>query len=103
MKHKKSILETVHESVKGLYDAGLVDITTMHEFDALCLTPVEELSPKEIKSLRLREKVSQSVFASYLNTSVSTIQQWERGEKHPRGISLKMLNIVAKKGLRAIA
>ncbi len=100
---KKSILEVVHESVEGLYDAGLVDATTMHEFNAMCLTPIESLSPREIKSLRLREKVSQGVFALYLNTSVSTVQQWERGEKHPRGIALKMLNLIAKKGLQAIA
>jgi len=99
---KKSILEVVHESVKGLYDAGLVDIQTMHEFNALCLAPVENFSPREIKSLRLREKVSQNVCALYLNISVSTVQQWERGEKHPRGIALKMLNLVAKKGLDAI-
>ena len=100
---KKSILELVYESVEGLYDAGLVDATTMHEFDAMCLTPVENMSPREIKSLRLREKVSQGVFALYLNTSLSTVQQWERGNKHPRGIALKMLNIVARKGLQAIA
>ena len=42
---------------------ALVDATTMHEFNAMCLTPVENLSPREIKSLRLREKVSQGVFA----------------------------------------
>jgi putative transcriptional regulator len=100
---KKSILEVVHESVEGLYDAGLVDAMTMHEFDAMCLTPIESLSPREIKTIRLKEKVSQGVFALYLNTSVSTIQQWERGLKHPRGIALKMLNLVLKKGLHAIA
>jgi putative transcriptional regulator len=36
------------------------------------------------------------------NSSVSTVQQWERGEKHPRGISLKMLNIIAKKGFKRL-
>jgi putative transcriptional regulator len=100
---KKSILEVVHESVEGLYDAGLVDSTTMHEFNAMCLTPIESLSPREIKRLRLREKVSQNVFALYLNISVSTVQKWERGEKHPSGIALKMLNIIEKKGLQVIA
>lgn len=100
---KKSILEVVHESVEGLYDAGLVDVTTMHEFNAMCLTTIESLSPREIKSLRLREKMSQGVFALYLNTSVSTVQKWERGEKHPRGIALKMLNLIAKKGIQAVA
>lgn len=100
---KKSILKVVHESVEGLYDAGLVDATTMHEFNAMCLTPIESLSPREIKSLRLREKVSQGVFALYLNISISTVQQWERGKKHPSGIALKMLNLIDKKGLQAIS
>ena len=100
---KKSVLDVVHDTAKGLHDARLVDVKTMHEFDAYCLTPVKDLKPKQIKQIRLREKVSQAVFASYLNTSVSTVQQWERGDKHPRGISLKILNLVARKGLDTIA
>ena len=99
---KKNLLDTVHDSAKGLYDAGLINVTTMHEFDALCLTPVEDLTAAQIKKIRLREKVSQAVFAMYLNTSVSTVQQWERGDKHPRGIALKLLNLVARKGLALI-
>ncbi|CAM4492534.1 MAG: hypothetical protein LEGION0403_FIIPPAGN_02899 [Legionella sp.] len=96
---KKSILDIVHGTAKGLYDAGIVDPTTMHEFDALCLPPVKLFTAQEIKSLRLKEHVSQVVFAKYLNTSPSTIRQWEQGEKHPRGTSLKLLNLVAEKGL----
>ena len=95
----KSILDVVHESAKGLYDAGIVDATTMHEFDVLCLPPVKLFTSQEIKTLRLKEHVSQVVFAKYLNTSPSTIRQWEQGEKHPRGTSLKLLNLVADKGL----
>ena len=100
---KKSILEVIHEEAEGLYDIGLIDATTMREFDALCLSPVEDLSPQEIKRIRLHEKVSQGVFAIYLNISISTVQQWERGDKKPSGIALKMLNLVARKGIRAIA
>ncbi|MBA2650085.1 MAG: helix-turn-helix domain-containing protein [Legionella sp.] len=96
---KKSILDVVHGSVKGLYDAGIVDATTMHEFDVLCLPPIKLFTSQEIKTLRLKEHVSQVVFAKYLNTSPSTIRQWEQGEKHPRGTSLKLLNLVADKGL----
>lgn len=102
MKQRKSILETVHETAKGLHQEGLVDTQTMREFDALCLTPVKELTPTQIQKLRRREKVSQPVFAQYLNTSPSTVKKWETGEKHPRGTSLKLLNIVYHKGLRAI-
>ncbi len=100
---KQSLLEVAHEMAQGLFKAGIMDTTTLREFDTLCLAPVKELSSKQIKKIRLREKVSQPVFAKYLNTSASTIKQWEQGEKHPRGTSLKLLNIVAQKGLAALA
>ena len=96
---KLTILEAAHEMAKGLYEANVIDSTTMREFDTLCLPLVKELSATEIKKLRLREKVSQPVFAKCLNTSTSTVKQWEQGEKHPRGTSLKLLNLVADKGL----
>lgn len=97
------MLEAAHEMARGLYDAHIINVTTMREFDALCLPPVKELSPKEIKKIRLHARVSQAVFAMFLNTSVSTIKQWELGQKYPRGTSLKLLNIVADKGLQVLA
>lgn len=99
----KSILEVVHESAKGLYDAGLMDVETMHTFDAMCLPPVRGLKPKEIKRIRLREHLSQPVFAKYLNASPSTIKKWETGEKHPAGPTLKLLNLIADKGIEILA
>jgi putative transcriptional regulator len=101
-KTKTRLMDTAHDMAKGLYQIGVIDATTMREFDVLCLPKVKDLSDKEIKTIRLREKVSQAVFASYLNTTSSTVQQWERGEKHPRGTSLKLLNLVADKGLTVL-
>ena len=75
----------------------------MREFDALCLPPVQKLSPGQIKWVRVTNRVSQPVFAAYLNLSPSTVQQWERGDKEPSGPSLKLLNLVRDKGLAAIA
>jgi DNA-binding transcriptional regulator YiaG len=50
---------------------------------------------------RLRNKASQAMFAAYLNTSPSTVQKWEQGQKSPNGPSLKLLNLVDQKaGLR---
>lgn len=99
---KKALLEVAHEMAQGLYDAGVIDGKTMREFDSLCLSPVRDLSAKDVKHIRLRERVSQAIFAKCLNTSVSTVRQWEQGEKHPRGTSLKLLNLVDTKGLMAI-
>jgi putative transcriptional regulator len=96
------ILETVHETARGLHKAGVMDTRTMREFDALCLQPVKTLSAAQIKRLRTRLRVSQAVFAAYLNTSPSTVQKWERGEKKPNGPSLKLLNLVERKGLEVL-
>jgi putative transcriptional regulator len=99
---KKRILKTVHKTAKGLHKAGVMDTKTMREFDALCLPPVKTLSAAQIKRLRLRSKASQAVFAAYLNTSPSTVQKWEQGQKKPNGPSLKLLNLVEQKGLEAL-
>ena len=97
-----SPLDAIYKTAKGLYDAGIVDRQTMREFDVLCLPQLKDFSARDIKRIRLEEKVSQSVFAKYLNTSVSTIKQWELGNKHPRGTSLKLLNLIAEKGLNIL-
>jgi putative transcriptional regulator len=100
---KKSILDVVHESARDLHDAGVMDDVTLKEFDALCLPPVKVYSSVQIKSIRRRSKASQGVFAAYLNTSVSTVQKWECGAKKPNGPSLKLLNLVDRKGLEVLA
>jgi putative transcriptional regulator len=74
----------------------------MREFDALCLPPVKSFSATEIKRLRMRNNASQAVFAAYLNTSPSTVQKWEQGQKKPNGPSLKLLNLVEQNGLEAL-
>jgi putative transcriptional regulator len=99
---KKRILDTVHETAQGLHEAGVMDTKTMREFDALCLPPVKDLSAAQIKQLRKRSKASQAVFAAYLNTSPSTVQKWEQGQKKPNGPSLKLLNLIDQKGLEAL-
>ena len=99
----KSILEVVHGSAKELHDAGLMKDVTMREFDALCLPPVKEYTAVQIKRIRTQAKASQGVFAEYLNISKSTVQKWEQGQKKPNGPSLKLLNLVAEKGLEVLA
>jgi putative transcriptional regulator len=95
----KSILEVVHAEIKGLYDIGLVDATTMREFDIACLAPPEEMSKNKIKSIRLNVGVSQAVFAKYLNSSESAVKKWESGEKKPLGIALRLLQLIEHGGL----
>ena len=68
--YKSKILASVHEAMQDAHDVGIVDKKTMREFDAACLTPVENLSAKDIAALREREGVSQAVLARHLNVAV---------------------------------
>jgi putative transcriptional regulator len=101
--YRSPLMASIHETAEGLHSAGVMDKCTMREFDDLCLTPVRRLEPTEIRGLRLREGVSQAVFARYLNVTTGLVSQWERGEKRPQGASLKLLTLVAKNGLQAVA
>lgn len=102
-KYRSGAMASIHETIEDLYGAGLVDKKTMRKFDEMCLTPVQPLSPEEIRALRLREGTSQAVFARYLNVTTGLVSQWERGEKRPQGASLKLLTLVARNGLDMVA
>jgi putative transcriptional regulator len=101
--YRSSLMASIHETVEGLHSAGVMNKKTLREFDELCLTPVQPFTPEEIRALRLREGASQAVFARYLNVTTGLVSQWERGEKRPQGASLKLLSLVAQKGLANVA
>ncbi len=101
--YRSSVMASIHETAEGLHAAGVMDKQTMRKFDDRCLTPVRPLAPDEIRGLREREGASQAVFARYLNVTTGLISQWERGEKHPQGPSLKLLSLIAKHGLGSVA
>ena len=101
--YRSKVLASVHETALDMTEAGVMTKKTMKVFDEMCLTPVEDMAPEKIREIRLRENASQAVFARYLNVTTGLVSQWERGEKRPRGTSLKLLTLVAKNGLAAVA
>ena len=76
---------------------------TMRAPGEMCPTPAQDMPPEKTRALRLRENASQAVFARHLNMSTSPVSQWQRGEKRPRAASLKLLTLMAKNGLSAVA
>ena len=101
--YKSEAMAAIHETAAGMFKAGVIDKQTMREFDEGCLTPVHEFSAAQIRALREREEVSQTVFARYIGVTKDSISQWERGEKRPAGPSLKLLSLIERKGLASIA
>ncbi len=101
-KAKSPIFEAVHDTARDFYRLGFIDPHQMERFDARCLAPIPEYDSEKIRALRDRFKLSQAVLASVLNTSLSTVRQWEAGDQHPSGPSQKLLNLLERKGLEAL-
>jgi putative transcriptional regulator len=102
-KVKSPILEAVYETAADLHRLGFIDKRKMREFDALCLAiEVPTYDAEKIRAIRERYRLSQAVLASILNTSLSTVRQWEIGKKSPSGPSQKLLNLLDRKGLETL-
>ncbi len=100
-KFRSPTFAVIHEIADGLHEVGAISKPTMHEYDTACLVP-PPMSPTQIRTLRQKLRVSQRVFAAHLNTTPSTVIQWESGAKRPSGMGLKLLYIARKKGLAGL-
>ena len=101
MKAKSLILEAVHETAQDMHLHGIIDKRRMGEYDLLCLKDIPTYDADKIRAIRAKWRLSQPVFAAVLNTSVSTVKQWEIGQKRPSGVSSRLLSILDKKGIEA--
>jgi putative transcriptional regulator len=98
------VLSELLETAADLSPYGLVSKADMAQMRALCAVP-PEYSPQRVVAIRTDvARMSQQVFASVLNVSVSTVQKWESpaAEKHPSGAAAKLLQIVETKGIEAV-
>ena len=102
-RYKSGAFASIHEAAEDLHASGVMGRDAMRAFDEACLIPVQDFAPAEITALREREGASRAAFARHLNVSVRLVERWERGERHPRGASLKLLALVARDGLAAVA
>ena len=100
--YRSDPLRSLHLAAEDLHAVGAIDKATMRRFDVACLTPVAPLQPEEIKRIREKSKMSQTLFALALNVAPTLVSQWERGEKKPSGPSLKLLTLADKKGIEVI-
>ena len=98
------MLKEILETAQGLNAYGVMSKLDMARIRTLCEEP-PAYPPERVVAVRTSiAKVSQSVFASFLNVSVSTVQKWESptADKHPSGAAAKLLQIVETKGLEAL-
>jgi len=99
---RKSIADSITSTIQDLNKSGLVNDITLRNIERLCLPEIKEYSPEKIAKIRKKFKLSQAALASIFNISTSTVQKWEQGNKKPTGASMKLLDIMERKGLEAL-
>lgn len=102
MKKRSDIMDMTFSLANALHAVGAMDKATLREIEALAVPEVKEISAKEIYEIRKANRLSQPVFAKYMNVGPSTVSQWEQGKKKPSGSAARLLDIVRRKGVAAI-
>lgn len=95
-------LDVAYDMAKDIHELGGMDDITMREIEALCLPAKRDIAASEVKRIRESRRLSQAVLAAVLNVGVSTVQQWEMGRKKPSGPSMKLLDLLDRKGLECL-
>lgn len=98
------VLRELLETTAEISAYGLVSKSDIARIKVLCEAP-PEYTPAQIMFIRTgTAKMSQAVFASLLNVSISTVQKWESpvANKRPSGASARLLQLLERKGVNAL-
>ena len=97
------ILDMAHDMAKDLHAVGAMDVNTLRMMDELCLPEKRSFSAADVQRIRPGTRMSQPIFAVMVGVGVSTVAQWEQGLKKPSGASARLLDVIDRKGIAAIA
>ena len=97
------ILDMAHDMAKDLHAVGAMDAITMRMMDELCLPKKSSFTAADVQRIRRGTRMSQPIFAVMVGVEASTVAQWEQGLKKPSGASARLLDVIDRKGIAAIA
>ena len=103
----RELLETARDmNASGIMDDAAYEKITMRHLGRQGATmptaTAAAITGDDIRAIRERARMSQAVFARYLNLTVGYVSQLERGAKRPTGAALALLNVIRRKGIEAI-
>lgn len=100
---REALLETAGDMRRlGIMDATTHEKITLRQLGKDARPELAPITGEEIRSLREKARLSQAVFARYLNLTVGYVSQLERGAKRPSGPALVLLDLIRRKGMEAI-
>ena len=90
------------DTARALSKHGLLSAHELGQVKVLCTPPPAYTADEVILIRTQKAKMSQTVFAGFLNVTASTVQKWESESsgKHPGGAAAKLLQLIEKKGSR---
>lgn len=93
------------ETALSLSKHNLLSVQDLTQIKALCAHPPVYTASKVVQIRTRKAKMSQAVFAGFLNVTTSTVQKWESASsgKHPVGAAAKLLQLIERKGIAAVA
>ena len=92
---RKSMKEAIGTTVQGMLESGLDSSFTQKELNALGIKiPEVAITSVQIKEIRKKRRLSQTVFAQLLNVSPSSVRQWEQGKRIPSGSTKVLLELL---------
>lgn len=98
-----AILETAADMRRlGIMDAATHEKITLRQLGKDAARAPAAITGDEIRSLREEARLSQAVFAHYLNLTVGYVSQLERGAKRPSGAALVLFDLIRRKGMEVI-
>jgi putative transcriptional regulator len=100
---REALVETAGDMRRlGLMDEATHEKITMRTLGKDMAPEPAPITAEEIRGLREKARLSQAVFARYLNLTVGYVSQLERGAKRPSGPALVLLDLIRRKGVDAI-
>jgi putative transcriptional regulator len=95
MKDKSKRLPVADQIRKGLEEAILHAKGEITLKTTTLEMPVRapEVGAEELTKLRLKNGISQAVFAQVLNVSTKTVQSWEQGQRKPSQAALRLIQV----------
>ena len=100
---REALLETAGDMRRlGVMDAATHEKITLRHLGKEAGNEPAPITGEEIRGLREKARLSQAVFARYLNLTVGYVSQLERGAKRPSGPALVLLDLIRRKGMEAI-
>ncbi len=92
---RKSIKEAIGTTVQDMIESGLDSSFTQKDLNTLGIKiPEVAMTSAQIKEIRKKKHLSQTVFAQLLNVSPSSVRQWEQGKRTPSGSTKVLLELL---------